>query len=68
MPGRYVARTWQHDPTVDAPARYQRACRYEAFLPTRLADLSLSLEATVAGVVAEAEEAIRRLNDTARIP
>lgn len=66
MPGRYVSLIWQHDPTIDAPARYRRACGYDAFIPVRLAELSLSLEAAVAGVVSEAESAIRALNDAAR--
>jgi Fic family protein len=65
MPGQYLQRTWPHDPTTNAPAKYRRACRYDAFLPVRLGELSLSLEATIAGVVSEAEEAIRALNDVA---
>lgn len=66
MPGRHVPRVWSYDPTIDAPARYRRACQYDAFIPLKLADLSLSLEATVAGVVSEAEAAIRDLNERAR--
>lgn len=65
MPGRYVSRLWPHDPTAHAPAKYRRACRYDAFIPAKLAELPLSLEATVAGVVSEAEAAIRGLNDAA---
>ncbi|MDP9349773.1 MAG: Fic family protein, partial [Gemmatimonadota bacterium] len=57
---------WQHDPTIYAPARYRRACKYEAFLPDPLRGLPLSLAAEVAGVVSEAEAAIRRLNDAAQ--
>jgi Fic family protein len=66
MPGRYLPRVWQHDPTIDAPAKYRRACKYDAFVPVELRDLPLSLEATIAGVVSEAEEAVRALNDVAR--
>jgi Fic family protein len=66
MPGRHVSRVWSYDPTIDAPARYRRACQYDAFIPVKLAALSLSLEATVAGVASEAEGAIRELNQSAR--
>lgn len=65
MPGRHVSRVWVHDPTLDAPARYRRACSYDAFIPVKLAELWFSMEATAAGVVSEAEAAIRGLNDGA---
>ena len=64
MPGRLVQRTWQHDPTTYAPAKHRRACRYDAFVPTGLTGMPLSLDAKVAGVVSEAEHAIRTLNQT----
>lgn len=66
MPGRYASRNWHHDPTLSAPAKYRRACRYDAFIPMPLADLSISFEATVAGVISEAESAIHGLNTSAR--
>ncbi len=66
MPGRHVTLNWPHDPTMNAPAKYRRGCRYDAFIPAKLGELSLSLEASVAGVVSEAEGAIRGLNDAAR--
>jgi Fic family protein len=66
MPGHYVSRVWTYDPTLDAPAKYRRACKYDAFIPVRLTGLSLKIEATVAGVVSEAEAAIRDLNAGAR--
>jgi Fic family protein len=62
MPGAYVSRVWRHDPTLDAPASYRAACRYEAFIPDRLAALSVHLEGSAAGVVSEADAAIRNLN------
>ena len=62
MPGILLPRTGQFDPTLDAPARYGRACKYDAFVPTQLADLSVVLDAVVAGVVSEAEQAIHELN------
>lgn len=65
MPGRRVSKTWTYDPTVYAPTKYKRACKYEAFVPDALATLPVSLEGSVAGVVSEAERGIRALNDTA---
>lgn len=63
MPGRWVQRTWEHDPTIYAPPKYRRACRYDAFVPNELTAMPISLEGSVAGVVSEAEHAIRILND-----
>jgi Fic family protein len=66
MRGREIVLTWQSNTTFDAPARYRKACRYEAFLPDPLTSLELRLRSDVAGVVAEAEGAIRELNAMAR--
>lgn len=66
MPGRRVQLIWQHDPTVYAPAKYRRACRYEAFVPEPLSGQTLSLGAEVTGVLCEAEAAIHQLNASAR--
>ena len=33
MRGRPIPKTWQWNPALIAPARYRRACRYEAFVP-----------------------------------
>ena len=66
MSGRRVTLTWQHDPTAHAPAKYRRACRYEAFIPDPLEDQSLRIDGEVAGVISEAEAAIRELNASAR--
>jgi len=63
MPGRYLKRTWQHDPSIYAPAKYKRACHYGPFVPEALSRLRISLDGRVAGVVSEAEQAIRSLND-----
>src|SRR5437868_5234310 len=62
MPGKYVPQTWLYNPTIYAPARYKKACRYDAYIPDRLNDLSLSLEGEIAGLVSEAEAAIASLN------
>ncbi|MEN8376813.1 MAG: Fic family protein [Gemmatimonadota bacterium] len=66
MSGRRIPLRWQYDPRLNAPRRYQKACGYEAFVPDPLADLSLSLDAEIAGVVSEAEAAIGALNERAR--
>ena len=63
MPGRLVSRTWQYDPTVDAPAAYKRACKYQAFIPDELSSLTVHLDATLVGLISETEHAIRELND-----
>ncbi len=65
MPGRRVPLIWQHDPTLDAPAKYRRACQYEAFIPDLLEGPSFSMTSETAGVVSEAEAAIRELNAAA---
>lgn len=62
MPGLRLQKTWHYSPTLDAPARYRRACHYEAFVPQDLARLGVKLDATIAGAVSEAERAIRELN------
>jgi Fic family protein len=62
MPGHLVDRTWKHDPRIDAPTTYKRACKYAAFVPDALGALELSLDATVTGLVSEAESAVRQLN------
>lgn len=66
MPGSWISLTWKSDPTLYAPMRYRRACRYEAFVPERLSELRFGLDPEVAGLAAEAESAIRALNDVAR--
>src|SRR6185369_13962654 len=62
MPGKLIKKTWTYDPTLDAPARYTRACHYTAFLPEELHGLRFSLSADLAGMISEAEHAIRELN------
>src|SRR6185437_1516011 len=62
MPGRYLELTWQHAPTIHAPVRYRRACRYRAFIPDPILNMPLSLDAAVAGAVSEAENSIQALN------
>ncbi|MBA3672335.1 MAG: Fic family protein [Gemmatimonadaceae bacterium] len=64
MPGSWRKQTWQYNPVIDAPAKYRRACHYDAFIPARLSELELRLPADVAGLVSDAETAVHRLNAT----
>jgi Fic family protein len=66
MRGHYVSQTWQFDPSLYAPARYRKACSYEAFVPNPVARFNESVPAELAGLVSDAEAAIRSLNDRAR--
>jgi len=66
MRGHYVDRVWQHDPTLYAPARYRRACRYRAFVPDPIAGIQFAMDARLAGIISDAENAIRALNAAAR--
>ncbi len=65
MRGRFVDGRWQYDPALYAPPRYRRGCSYKAFVPDRLVEFA-PIEATVAGAVSAAEEAIRALNSVAQ--
>lgn len=58
MRGRLLRRTWQYDPTLYAPARYRRACHYEAFVPAALADLDQPLHPRTLGAISDAERAV----------
>src|SRR5579864_6374252 len=62
MRGRLIKKTWQYNPTLPAPARYRRACQFEAFIPAPLTGLTLSLPGDVGTLVSEAETAITKLN------
>ena len=65
MRGVLMREIWESDPTAYAPAKYRRACAYESFIPNPLHGLVLPLDSRVAGLVSEAEHAIRTLNETA---
>ncbi len=62
MPGHHIRQFWRYDPTLYAPPKYRRACAYDTFIPERLADLTLTLDGATAGIVSDAEGAIRELN------
>ncbi len=61
MRGRYERRTWEHDPTRYAPARFRSACHYDVFLPEPLAGFEPTLAAATVGVVSDAERRLQRL-------
>lgn len=63
MPGKLVRQTWEYNPTIDAPQRYRRACHYETYIPDELESVTFALDARLAGLIADAEQAIRTLND-----
>ena len=65
MRGAYTRRTWRHDPALYAPARYRRACGYDAFVPGPVAGLAIDLPGDVAGLLSDAENAIADLNGRA---
>jgi Fic family protein len=66
MPGHYISEIWQSNPTIYAPAKFKRACRYDSFIPDELGSPAVSLPAEVAGLAAEADAAIRALNSAAQ--
>lgn len=66
MRGRYISQVWASDPALYAPPRYRKACRYDAFVPDAITGFNEALPAELMGIVAEAEAAVRSLNDRAR--
>jgi Fic family protein len=65
MRGTLIQCMWQYDPALYAPARYQRACNYDTFVPERLDDLP-PISTEVAGTISAAEDAVRQLNSVAQ--
>jgi Fic family protein len=65
VPGHYVRRVWQYDPTLYAAPRYRRACSYEPFIPDVLAELEVAVSGAISGLVSDAERAIADLNRSA---
>jgi Fic family protein len=66
MRGRYVTRLWTNEGGVYAPARFRKPCRYDAFIPEPVATFNEAVPGELAGVVSDAEAAVRDLNDRAR--
>ncbi|MBC8089519.1 MAG: Fic family protein [Phycisphaerae bacterium] len=63
MPGTLLSRIWASNPAIHAPARYRRACQYHAFVPIELHTLDLRISGELAGLITEAERAVKQLND-----
>ncbi len=66
MRGTLVSKVWEWDPTLYAPTRYRKACKYESFIPDVLSGFEFDLTSGIAGVVSDAEQAIMTLNASAR--
>ena len=66
MRGRLISQTWEGNPALYAPARYRRPCSYEAFVPRLLAGETVQLDASLAGVISDAEAKIVALNAAPR--
>lgn len=66
MRGQLRRATWQYDPALYAPARYRKACAYDAFVPDAIAGFAEPLSTEVAAAVSDAETAIHALNARAR--
>jgi Fic family protein len=66
MRGQLVSRVWEYNPTLYAPPRYRRACRYAAFIPDLLEETDFAVDARLAGLIADAERAVLQLNEVAR--
>ena len=64
--GRYVKCVWTYDGSVYAPARHRKPCRYDAFVPGPVAGFNEAVSAELAGIVSDAEAAVRTLNERAR--
>jgi Fic family protein len=66
MRGRHVKGVWTYDGSIFAPARYRKPCRYDAFVPDPVAGFDQAVPVELAGVVSDAEAAVRALNGRAR--
>jgi len=64
MRGTLVTKVWKSDPSLYAPAKYRRSCKYQAFVPAPLTDFEFELPSRVAGIVSDAQHAIAELNAT----
>lgn len=67
MAGKRVLLKWRHNSAIDAPAKHKKACKYEAFIPDSLGELSLlQLGVETMAAVSDAEKAILELNAVAQ--
>ncbi len=64
---RYAERTWEGDPGAIGGRRARASFRYQAFVPDPIAALAPVVPFEVADVAADAETAIRALNERATV-
>jgi Fic family protein len=62
---RRISRSWDEVLDSGISRRARRPCRYEAYVPDRLAELAVLLPADVAADVSDAELGVQRLNSDA---
>lgn len=62
-----VRSIWRGDAVEGVPRRDRASCEYEAYLPDRLADRDFRFHGSVAADVADAEAAVRSLDNEARV-
>ena len=63
--GTFLPRHWHFDPTALGPRRARAGGTYDAYVPDRLTDLHLHLDALVAADVSDAERAMAALDAAA---
>src|SRR5580704_11561062 len=64
MPGHLIDLMWPANLSGNVPRRFVATCPYQAFVPSRLADLTVRLDSDAVGAVSEAERAVRDLNSS----
>jgi Fic family protein len=64
---RYVERTWEGHPGAMGGRRARASCRYRAFVPDAVTTLVPAVPFDVADTAADAEDAIRTLNERASV-
>src|ERR1700722_14339363 len=64
VPGHFIDLMWPPDSWGNVPRRFVATCPYQAFVPSRLADMTVRLDSDAVGAVSEAERAVRDLNSS----
>ena len=64
---RYIERTWEGDPGGMGGRRARASFHYRAFVPDEIAELAPAVPFDVADLAADAEAAIRKLNERATV-
>lgn len=65
--GRFVAQRWEANPTALGPRRARMGGAFRAFVPNRIANVPLSIDARIGADISDAERAILELNARAPI-